>query len=168
MPRQTHEMVSPEEGRLQCFSAFEQPVERIAVRAKDIRTSSTVRATRSPCHLVLNTVRMQPAMQLSTGILKNFSHSRQPLRVWPSSKVLHKGLRALDQCQHIGCCLRREEFLARHDKIHRRSMGLDLELPSRYGSQPRGATRRQPSRPGHADFFLEHHLVRPHWLFPSV
>src|SRR2546427_7215830 len=43
--------------------------------------------------------RMQPAMQLSTGILKNFSHSRQPLRVWPSSKVLHKGLRALDQCQ---------------------------------------------------------------------
>ena len=108
----------------------------------DCRTCNSYHGSRSPRQLVLNTVRMQPAMQLNPGILKNSSHSRKPLRVGPGGKVFHKGLRAFDQREHIGCCLRREEFLARHDQIHRRSMGLNLELPSRYGSQPRGATGR--------------------------
>src|SRR5437660_7659373 len=45
-------------------------------------------------------------------------------------------------------------------------MGLNLELPPRYRSQLRRATRRQPSGPRHTDLFREPHLVRPHRLFP--
>lgn len=64
---------------------------------------SSIRAKAS---LVLNTVRVKSAMQTNTSILKDFSHSYEPLRVRPGGKVFHKSLGAFDQRKHIGCGLR--------------------------------------------------------------